>query len=90
MGCPELKVQRTSDEMMDAVGPITKKERVKEGYHVMNVVDLRKSAASSNLGSQGVEEMKKVQEAIYHVRSFDDVDFRELADGHIPPRARTF
>lgn len=50
----------------------------------MDVVDGTDPATSSELGLKMVKVTTKVWEAIYHVYSFRNIDFRVLVDGQEP------
>lgn len=43
-------------------------------------MDETEPVASLEIGPQVVETMRKVRVAMYHICSFDNVDFRELED----------
>lgn len=76
------KHQRTIDEMMGAAGPVTKELGVGEEGQGMETVDVAKLVASLELSPQMVEEMRKVPEAVYHICTFGNVDFRKIVNDH--------
>lgn len=53
-----------------------------EDDQVMKVTELTELATSPKLGSQVVQAMMNVLQARYPVRSFYNINFRELVDEH--------
>lgn len=72
------KRQRTIDLMVDTVGSVTEEVEVREENQMMKAVDVTELAPSPELGPQVVEAIRKVWEAMSHVRSFHNADFESL------------
>lgn len=78
MDCAVPKHQRALDEMMGGAGPVTKEVSVRKIDQFMELVGVTEPALSSELCPQVLEVIRKVRKAMYSIRSFHNVDFREL------------
>lgn len=72
------KRQRTIDLMLDTAGSGTKEVEVREENQMMKAADVMEPAPSPELGPQLMETIRKVREAVSHVRSFRNADFKSL------------
>lgn len=77
------------DEMMNAERRETKEMEMKEQNKAMEVIEVKESTASSEIGLQLVEAMKKVREAMCSVRLLLNFDFPKLVNKHEPTHAKS-
>lgn len=77
-----LKRLQTLDETLGAAGLDTNKVDVKNEEKVMEIVDVMKPAALSELCPHVVKTVRKVREASYSLFSFHNVDFGEIVNEH--------
>lgn len=70
------------DEVMGVAGLIAKEVEVNKEEQVMVLIDMVGPAASPKPCPQVAEAIMKVREAIYPIRSFQNVNFRELENEH--------
>lgn len=68
--------------MISVAKPSSKMVEVKEKAQAMEDVDVTEPVPSSELGLTAVESMRKVREATYFIRLFQNGGFRELVDEH--------
>lgn len=68
-------------EMLGPAEPATKKVDVKKQGEELQVVDMMEPPPASEFGSQVIEAMKNVREALYPTCSFHNTDFQELVEG---------